>query len=129
MNLILTFENLVAVIRECTGIPKKVPIAENSRLEEDLGITGDDGDDLLLEIQKRFSLSFVGEDGTIREIFGLEHNQYLFHGEGSYPFEWLISLFSKHTENVKTITVGQLYEAAVKAKAISDRSRPNKEGE
>jgi len=116
VNTELTFENFVSFIRVVQGFKKSDIINENSLLENDLGITGDDGSELLEEIQKYFSLSFVGKDGTIREIFGLEENQYLFHSEGINMFGWLFTLIGKSKENIKPITVGQLYNASLRAK-------------
>jgi hypothetical protein len=121
MNRSLTLDNLIEVIRESQGISQKKLITEHTALEHDLGITGDDSSELLEEIEKHFSLSFIGEDGTIRDVFGLEDHQYLFHSEGFNPFGWLLSIFGKHTSKVKPITVGQLYEAAVKAKRRANR--------
>jgi hypothetical protein len=113
----LTLENLIAVIRECQGFSTKDRITEQSDLEKDLGITGDDGGELLEEVEKYFSISFRGTDGTIREIFGLAPNEFLFHSECSINFFSLISsLWRKDIEKVKSITVGQLYDAAHRAK-------------
>jgi hypothetical protein len=116
MNRTLTLDDLIAVIGESQGISQKKLITEHTALEHDLGITGDDGIELLEDIEKQFSLSFACQDGTIRDVFGLKDGQYLFHSEGGTPFDLLLSLFGVDTEKVKPITVGQLYEAAVKAK-------------
>jgi hypothetical protein len=113
----LTLENLIAVIRDCQGFSVKDRITEQSNLENDLGITGDDGSELLEEIEKYFSISFRGTDGTIRTIFGLAPNEYLFHSEcGINLFSLISSLWRKDIEKVKSITVGQLYDAAQRAK-------------
>ncbi len=120
MNRNLTLDNLIAVIREKQGISEKKLITGYTALESDLGITGDDGIELLEEIEKQFSLSFAGEDGTIRAVFDLEKNEYLFHSEGFNPFASLLLLFGIDSEKVKPVTVGQLYEAAVKAKSRSN---------
>lgn len=116
MDRPLTFENLVALIRSDQRISVSKSITEHTELERDLGITGDDGAELLIEIEKQFSLSFAGKDGTIKEVFGLGENQYLFHSEAFFPFTWLLSIFGKKEAYVKPLTVGQLYEAAKKAK-------------
>lgn len=113
----LTFENLVALIRSDQRISVNKSITEHTELERDLGITGDDGEELLIEIEKQFSLSCAGKDGTINEVFRLGENQYLFHSEGFFAFTWLRSIFGKKKAYIKTLTVGQLFEAAKNAKA------------
>jgi hypothetical protein len=119
----LTIENLIEVIRDCQGFSDKDQITENSDLEKDLGITGDDGSELLEEIEKQFSISFLGADGTIREIFGLAQNEFLFHSEcGVNLFGLIASLWRKENAVVKSITVGQLYQAAQRA-GLTLRSR------
>ncbi|MDR0782087.1 MAG: DUF1493 family protein [Pseudomonadales bacterium] len=114
MNHPLTLDNLIALIREHQGISPKTKIGANSFIEKDLGITGDDGCELLQVIEKEFGVSFTGQDGSIREAFDLESNQYLFNSEGLNIF-WLIArLFGRDSENVKQITVGELYRAVCK---------------
>jgi len=100
MSRDLTLENLIAVIRDSQGIPEEEIIEEHTFLEDDLGITGDDGEELLSEIERVFSVDFSDKDGSIREILDLEEDQYIFHGEGWNPFSWFLSLFGKHIENV-----------------------------
>lgn len=112
----LTLENLICLIREFHGIPSKTVITENTLIENDLGITGDDGDDLLEEIEKTFDLSFIGQDGTLREFFDLNENEYLFHSEGFDILGIFRSLFGKNKETVKPFNVGELYRGACRAK-------------
>jgi hypothetical protein len=112
----LTLENLISLIREFHRIPNKTEISENTLLEDGLGITGDDGCELLEEIEKTFSLSFTGKDGSLREAFDLEENQFLFHGEGIDLFGIFSFIFGRKPENVKPITVGDLLTASLKVK-------------
>ncbi|VAX36333.1 hypothetical protein MNBD_UNCLBAC01-2047 [hydrothermal vent metagenome] len=107
--------NLIAVIRQHQGISEKKQISEYTLLEKNLGITGDDGEELLEEIEKQFLVSFIGKDGTLRDSFELDKNQYIFHSEGFNLFEYFLSLFGKESEKVESITVGQLYEAVLRA--------------
>jgi acyl carrier protein len=111
MSLEVTLENLISIIRECQGFSEKDIITEASLLEKDLGITGDDGSELIEVIEKKFDISFAGSDGSLRDAFGLGEGQYLFHSEGMNLFWLLASLFGRDLENVKTITVGELYLA------------------
>ena len=112
----LTIENLVALIRTTQGLSKKKVINETTLLENDLGITGDDGRELLEEIENQFNLSFAGKDGSLKDVFDLENDQYLFHSEGVDLFGIFSFLLGKKPENVKPISVGELFNAASKAK-------------
>jgi acyl carrier protein len=110
MNATISLDELIALIREHQGISGKKEITESSLLEKDLGISGDDGGELIEAIEKKFNLSFAGADGSLSKAFGLSEGQYLFHGEVN-----LLGVFVR-PENVKEITVGELYLAACKAK-------------
>jgi len=115
MRLEVTFQNLVSIIRESQGFSGKDIITEASLLEKDLGITGDDGCELLEAIEEKFDISFTGPDGSLREVFCLSEGQYLFHSEGMNLF-WLITSFlGRDSENAKAITAGELYRAALNA--------------
>lgn len=63
----VSLEDLMEFIRLHQSIPRDVAITSDSCLERDLGITGDDGAELLVAIEKRFQVSF--ED--LRSLFGL----------------------------------------------------------
>lgn len=117
MNIDVTLESLICLIRESQGFSEKDLVTEASLLEKDLGITGDDGCELLETIEKKFNISFTGSDGSLRDAFGLKEGQFLFHSEGMGLFMWLASLFRRDAENVKAITVGELYLAARYAQA------------
>jgi hypothetical protein len=116
INHDLTLENLIVVIRESQGFSDHDRITEQCLLENDLGITGDDGSKLLEAIEKQFGVSLVGTDGTIRDVFHLAKDEYLFHSEGFNLVAWIASWFGKDLDKVKPITVGQLFEAVLKAK-------------
>lgn len=97
------------IIRENQGISSSVLINEKTFLEKDLGITGDDGCDLLAEIENRLNLSFSGKNGSLQRSFELSAGQHLFGSEGFNPFALLFR------EKVKPVTVGDLYIALIKA--------------
>ncbi|MDP2769369.1 MAG: DUF1493 family protein [Giesbergeria sp.] len=109
MTSTVTLAEVIACIRESQGIKEAKPISDATLLERDLGITGDDGDELLEALQKRFSVSFTGSDGTLREAFGLEKDEYLFHSEGFSLFLMIANLFGFSIEKVKPLTVAQLH--------------------
>lgn len=113
----LTLENLISLIKKFHGISDKKLINENTLIEDELGITGDDGCELLEEIETQFKLSFTGKDGSFRALFELEENQYLFHSEGFNPMGIFPCIFGRKTENVKPISVGELYSGALMAKS------------
>jgi hypothetical protein len=50
--------------------------------EGDLGLTGDDGTDLLTATEKRFDVTFDDSETGIPETFDLRPNEYLFNSEG-----------------------------------------------
>ncbi|PLK46912.1 DUF1493 family protein [Uliginosibacterium sp. TH139] len=109
MTSTVTLAEVIACIRESQGIKEAKPISEATLLERDLGITGDDGSDLLEELQKRFSVSFAGADGTLREAFGLGKDEYLFHSEGISLFLMIAKFFGFTIEKVNPLSVGQLH--------------------
>ncbi len=107
----INIDELIDFIREHQGISEKQIIEETTQLENGLGITGDDGCELLEAIEKKFGISFVGSDGTLREAFNLKDDEYLFHSENFHFYNFFN--FNRDTEKVNLITVRQLYEAIV----------------
>ena len=73
---------VIKLIRDFHGISKSISIDADTKLEKELGITGDDGVELIEFIQDEMKLSFVGADGSLREAFDLDEDEYLFNGEG-----------------------------------------------
>jgi hypothetical protein len=60
----LPFEELAAFIRDWAQVPVEQPIGLDTRFEDDLGITGDDGGALLQAVEKRFAVQLSTiEDG------------------------------------------------------------------
>jgi len=51
-----TFEDLVAFLYEQSGV-FEVPITFDTSIEEGLGITGEDGDDLIVKFSKRYNVN------------------------------------------------------------------------
>lgn len=102
-----SFENFVDFTIDSFCLQSNESITRDTLVEKDLGITGDDGDDFLLAIQDEFGMDFRDEKGSIRKAFDLKENEYLFHSEG-------LNLFPFNKENIKPLTVGQLYDVMVK---------------
>ena len=119
----MTFDEFGRFIREYWAVPARKEIAPETQFERDLGLTGDDGNDLLLAPEKQFGVALCSDETGVRRTFNLEPNEYLFHSEGLelFPFE-MTSLFSTTAHSVREFTVGELYEAVRKAKADQSKS-------
>jgi hypothetical protein len=115
----LTFDEFAAWLREYWSVPVRKAISPETQFERDLGLTGDDGDDLLEAVEKEFEVRLGNEETGVRETFSLEPNEYLFHSEGWGPSPAeLISLFSNSPSPiVRSFTVGELFEAVRRTKA------------
>ncbi|MGD0730319.1 MAG: DUF1493 family protein [Terracidiphilus sp.] len=105
-----SFEEIAEFVREWSQIPQDERIAPDTLLERDLGITGDDGSELLEAVEKRFEVAFS------KKTFGLGPNEFLFNGEGIAPFQDLVLMLRrKPLPEVRSFTAGELYEAVRKA--------------
>lgn len=117
----LNFENLCEVIRDSCMLHPEERITPETQFQRDLGITGDDGDDLLEGVEKAFGIRLS------RESFDLAPNEFLFDSEGFDAFGAIWRTITRKPEpEVRSFTVGELYEAAKKEhtkltdKAIQD---------
>jgi acyl carrier protein len=103
-----SFERLCAIIREECGLEKDEYIAPDTQFERDLGITGDDGEELLDAVARNYGIELT------RESFGLQPNEYLFQGEGWDLFGPLIrGLLRRPEPEFRTFTVGELHAAVL----------------
>lgn len=73
--------DVITFIREFS-VCRRENIDANTYLENDLGITGDDGVELLEGAGKVFGVSFSAEEDSFRDAFSLKEKEYLFHSEG-----------------------------------------------
>jgi hypothetical protein len=103
-----TFEEFARFVREFTGVSVKTAIVPSTRFEKDLGVTGDDGVDLLRRTQSRFKVVLSSEKRGYRDTFKLGPNEFLFHSEG-------LDFFGLCSGQVRQFTVGELYEAVCRA--------------
>lgn len=78
----LTFDEFAVWLREYRKIPIRKAITSETQFECDLGITGDDGVELLKAAAQRFMVKFESEETGLRESFSLQPNEYLFNTEG-----------------------------------------------
>ena len=78
----LELEEIVSFVRDVCDIPARKVILNTTRIEEDLGVSGDDADDLLRAACERFGVSEDSLGEELRRAFDLEQNQTLFTPEG-----------------------------------------------
>jgi acyl carrier protein len=108
----LSFDQFADFVRDRSGISQGKQITLDTQFERDLGITGDDGEELLTAAEKHFGVLLSDEAGGYRQTFNLNPNEYLFNAEGSgagfrlFKFTTLFNDYSVHT-----FTVGELYRA------------------
>jgi hypothetical protein len=113
----LTFDEFAEWLREYWHVPIRKAITPETQFERDLGLTGDDGDDLLEATEKRFEVRLGNEETGVRETFNLQPNEYLFNSEGWGPSRAeIISLFSGSPTVVRNFKVGELFEAVKRIK-------------
>jgi hypothetical protein len=108
-----SFDEFAEFIRQWARISRKKRIAPETEFEDGLGITGDDGSDLLRATEKRFEVALSSEEYGYRKTFNLGPDEFLFHGEGLWPD--VRTLFGRSAPVVVAFTVGALYEAVQKA--------------
>ena len=108
-----SFAETVEFVRRFSGHGCKTIVAVDTRLDADLGITGDDGSDLLEEAARYFGADLASHDGY-RTTFGLGPSEYLFHAEGldlvgvGKVMDWI---FGRTRPVARDLTVRQLHEA------------------
>ena len=115
----VSFDDVVNFVRDFTGIGGSRPITCDTRLEADLGVTGDDGDELLEEAARHFNAALASPREGYRTTFNLKSNEYLFSEEGVDLFGIcaLIRWFQGEPRPVvRDLTLGQLHDAIVKTK-------------
>jgi len=105
-----TFDEFAEFIRQFSGISSKRIIRAETQFEKDLGITGDDGVELLEAVENQFGVCLTDSEGNLRNTFELKPNEYLFHSEGFdlLPLWWF---GIGHKPSVRDFAVGELYEA------------------
>lgn len=109
-----SFEELADFIREWASIPRHIPIGPETRFEIDLGITGDDGCELLDATEARFGVLLSSPEHGYREAFDLAPHEFLFHSEGlGWGWPDIVGLFQPGTMSfsVRDFRVGELFQA------------------
>lgn len=115
-HVTLSFEEFAKFIGEWAGIPTGKQIAPDTLFEDDLGITGDDGCELLEETERRFGVCLSSPEHGYRQTFGLGPNEFLFHSEG-FGSGWsdIVTLFSNHPQMIRRFSVIELFNAVKNA--------------
>lgn len=96
-------------------------VHEQTRLEADLGITGDDGVEIIEAAEKTFRVDFCSTDQSFSTLFSLKENEYLFNSEGldllgiCRLFDWIRGI---PRPVIRDLSVGQLHRALVEASDV-----------
>ena len=109
----VSFGEFADFVRDWGAFSKNKQIDPETQFDRDLGITGDDGSDLLIATEKRFGVGLSTAEDGYRKTFNLGTHEYLFNSEGFGVVPELVSIFS--TSTVRAFTVGELYGAVKKA--------------
>ena len=72
--------DVASFVREFTRTRR--PVTPETRIERDLGVTGDDGTDLLAAAEAEFGVALSTPEAGVRSAFGLGPNEFLFGPEG-----------------------------------------------
>jgi acyl carrier protein len=113
----LSFDDCADFIRQWAKLSRKKEITPETQFEDDLGISGDDGCDLLEATEKRFMITLSSAEHGYRKTFDLSPNEFLFHPEGFGPSvpDMLRRSFGRPEPVVVAFTVGELYKAVQEA--------------
>ena len=111
-----SFDEFAEFIRKLAKLPRKKPIAPETEFEDGLGITGDDGCELLQAVETHYGVSLSSKEDGYRKAFNLGPNEFLFHSEGLLP-----DLLCKPPAFVVEFTLGDLYNALKEALKIKTR--------
>ena len=101
----VSFDEVADLVAEFVGADRS-RISTSTRVESDLGITGDDGEELLQAIATRFGTDFNRADHGGRFLFGSEGM--------SLPLLSIRQLLGHPKPTVIPITVGDLHLAVVR---------------
>jgi len=113
-----SFGEFAAFVREWAGIPERIEITPETLFEDDLGITGDDGCELLEATEKHFCVRLSSDEDGYRRTFDLAPHEFLFHSEGlGWGWSDIVSILrpSALPPTVRSFRVGDLFEAVQQA--------------
>lgn len=128
MNEVPTIHDIERFVRTFAGLGAGQSVTPQTRLDADLGITGEDGDDLLRAVAEHFGAKLADPIHGYRETFSLEQNEYLFHAEGFDllgVLHLLRSVLNWPTPKVRDLTVGELHDAIIRTRVIATLPNPS----
>ncbi len=117
MHKVPTLQDIERFVRDFAGLGAGQSVTPQTRLDADLGITGDDGDDLLKAAAEHFGAKLADPIHGYRETFSLAENEYLFHAEG---FDLLgVSVLVRAVSNkpkprIRDLTLAELHDAIIR---------------
>lgn len=114
-----SFEAFATFVRVWGRIPTRIQITPDTLFEDDLGITGDDGCELLEATEKHFRVCLSSPEDGYRRTFDLAPHEFLFHSEGlGWAAQDILSLFhpTVMSASVRAFKVGDLFEAVNRAR-------------
>lgn len=112
-------EDVIRFVRKTTRSRRTV--TAETRIERDLGVTGDDGAELLAAAEGYFGVALSTPEQGFRPTFGLGPNEYLFgpEGLGLLGVPTLIRWLRRQPRPVyRDLTVTELHEAIRRARAV-----------
>jgi acyl carrier protein len=104
-----SFVQFANFVRAQCGISAKKNITPESKFEDDLGITGDDGYDLLKATEKHFDVRLSDALHEYSRTFDLDQAKFSFKARA----------YSTTTARSESSPVGDLYRAVQNAKEVS----------
>lgn len=113
-----SFDEFAEFVRDWAGLSKRKQITRETFFEDNLGITGDDGCELLEATEKKFGVCLSSPVDGYRTTFGLAPHEVLFQSEGlGWGLTDILSLFrpSVVPTSVRVFSVGELFEAVKRA--------------
>lgn len=103
-----SFEEFAEVVRSCARLKRDTRIDPETQFERDLGMTADDGTELLEDLETHYGIEFTADS------FDLKEAECLFHSEGPDVFPVVQTIFGNSRTEVRPLTAGQLCRAVLK---------------
>jgi hypothetical protein len=122
-----SLQDVELFVRDFARLRASYVLHPQTRLDADLGITGDDGDELLQRASKHFGVSLANPTHGYRETFSLAEDEFLFHGEGHDLLgisRLLQRLLKVPPQKVRDLTIAELHDAILRTKL--NETPPNK---
>ena len=103
-----SFEEFAEVVCRCAQLKRDTRIDPETQFERDLGMTANEGGELLKDLEKHYGIEF-GADW-----FDLKKNECLFHSGDPDADPVVQTIFGASRTEVRPLTAGQLCRAVLK---------------